>query len=216
MIWARSFHCSRHLKLQNHYEVLGVSVSASAKEIKKKFFELSKQLHPDRNKDADVERYQQVTAAYTVLSDENERKKFDQQLGTAVRRPQGYHSGRSWEKSSTYAHTQQQRRPGASMYSYNQKHAHKARASPTLDPLRPEKRGDVPHFDFAKHAKSHERYAQYRKNQEEFARWKNEEVSEKKNSIYEESNPTANGASFAAKAAGFLSVGVGMIYLILR
>lgn len=216
MRWARNFHCARLLQQQNHYEVLGVSVSASANDIKKRFFELSKELHPDRNKDTDPEKYQQITAAYTVLSNDSERKKFDSQLGMAVRRPQGYHSGRSWEQSSHYAHTQQQRRPGASMYSYNQKHAHKARKSPTLDPLRPQQNGAVPHFDFERHARSHEKYAEYRRNKNEFVRRKTEEAMDVKRSKFKREDPRANGAEFAMKAIGALSVGVGVVYMILR
>ncbi|HUF53491.1 MAG TPA: molecular chaperone DnaJ [Dehalococcoidia bacterium] len=60
------------------YEVLGVSRSASADEIKKAFRRLAMQYHPDRNQDDGAEaRFKQVSEAYEVLSDANKRAAYD-------------------------------------------------------------------------------------------------------------------------------------------
>lgn len=221
----RLFCASAALRIQNHYEVLGVSVNATTNQIKKQFFELSKRYHPDRNTDADPERYQQITAAYTVLSSEADRKKFDESLGTAVRRPQGFHSGRSWTHSGDNR-TAHQRRPGTSGYSYNFKSmkAHKARSSANLDPLKPQsQKSSVPHFNFQKHAENHHRYEEYRK-----AKQTQERAEIKSSGAFrtsaatasmgsgDKSNPSAEGASFFFKACGATATGLCMMYLLLR
>ncbi|XP_046672184.1 protein tumorous imaginal discs, mitochondrial-like isoform X2 [Homalodisca vitripennis] len=75
----RKFHTSnRLLKKKDYYEILGVSRNASAKDIKKSYFQLAKKYHPDTNKDPDaVKRFQEVSEAYEVLSDEGKRKEYD-------------------------------------------------------------------------------------------------------------------------------------------
>lgn len=64
---------------RDYYEVLGVSKTASKEEIKKAYRKLSKQYHPDINKEANAsEKFQEVSEAYDVLSDEQKRAQYDQ------------------------------------------------------------------------------------------------------------------------------------------
>ena len=61
------------------YKLLGVSKSATEKEIKSAYRKLAKKLHPDVNKDnpkAEAE-FKEISAAYTLLSDPKLRKQFD-------------------------------------------------------------------------------------------------------------------------------------------
>jgi len=62
-----------------HYETLGVDPNASQEEIKKKYRALSKKYHPDRNPDdkASEERFKEISAAYSVLSNEDKRSQYD-------------------------------------------------------------------------------------------------------------------------------------------
>lgn len=65
--------------MKDYYEVLGVSKSASADEIKKAYRTLAFKYHPDRNagnKEAE-EKFKEITAAYDVLGDEAKRRNYD-------------------------------------------------------------------------------------------------------------------------------------------
>ena len=64
---------------RDFYDVLGLSRSASAEEIKSAYRKLARKLHPDVSKEADAEkRFAEVQEAYAVLSDEKKRKLYDQ------------------------------------------------------------------------------------------------------------------------------------------
>lgn len=57
------------------YQVLGVSKGADAREIKKAYFDLAKQHHPDKG--GNVEKFKEIQGAYDVLSDDSKRRMYD-------------------------------------------------------------------------------------------------------------------------------------------
>jgi DnaJ-class molecular chaperone len=61
------------------YATLGVSRTATDKDIKSAYRKLAKELHPDRNQNNPkaAERFSQVTNAYDLLSDADKRARFD-------------------------------------------------------------------------------------------------------------------------------------------
>lgn len=65
---------------RDYYEVLGVSRNASEKEIKSAYRKLAKKYHPDSNQgNQDAEnKFKEASEAYSVLSDPEKRKQYDQ------------------------------------------------------------------------------------------------------------------------------------------
>jgi molecular chaperone DnaJ len=65
---------------KDYYRVLGVSDTASQKDIRSAYRKLSRQYHPDANPDdqAAEERFKEVSAAYDVVGDAEKRKEYDE------------------------------------------------------------------------------------------------------------------------------------------
>ena len=64
---------------RDYYEVLGVSKSASAAELKSAYRKLALKFHPDRNKEAGAEaKFKEINEAYQVLSDPKKKQTYDQ------------------------------------------------------------------------------------------------------------------------------------------
>lgn len=64
---------------RDYYEILGVSKTASADEIKKAYRKVAMQYHPDRNpgnKEAE-EKFKEAAEAYEILSNEQKRAQYD-------------------------------------------------------------------------------------------------------------------------------------------
>jgi len=65
-------------KLPNYYAMLGVPNDADQKQIKSRYRQLVKELHPDKSKDEKTsERLAEISKAYKILSDAEKRKTYD-------------------------------------------------------------------------------------------------------------------------------------------
>lgn len=74
------------MEKRDYYEVLGVSKSADATEIKKAYRKLALKYHPDKNpgdKEAE-EKFKEAAEAYDVLSNEEKKRRYDQFGHTGV------------------------------------------------------------------------------------------------------------------------------------
>lgn len=78
---------------RDYYEVLGVSKTATADEIKKAYRKLAIKYHPDKNPGdkAAEEKFKEAAEAYEVLSNDEKRQKYDQ-FGHSMG-PQGFGGG---------------------------------------------------------------------------------------------------------------------------
>ena len=65
---------------KDYYATLGVSKTASSKEIKKAFRKLAREFHPDNNPDdaAAEARFKEISEAHTVIGDAETRKQYDE------------------------------------------------------------------------------------------------------------------------------------------
>ncbi|MFK7790435.1 MAG: DnaJ C-terminal domain-containing protein [Phycisphaeraceae bacterium] len=85
------------MKFEDYYKTLGVDRSASADEIKRAYRKLANKYHPDKNKDDDKapEMFAKVGEAYEVLSNKENRAKYDRlgenwKAGEQFQPPPGY------------------------------------------------------------------------------------------------------------------------------
>src|SRR5580658_8948010 len=62
---------------KDYYQVLGVSSTASEKELTRAYRKLAKQYHPDANPGSE-DRFKEISAAYDVLGDADKRKEYDE------------------------------------------------------------------------------------------------------------------------------------------
>lgn len=79
----RTFTTTRSLgQEKSHYDVLGLSPDATRADIKKRFYTLSRETHPDinRNDPNAGQRFSEVSEAYSVLGNEEKRKKYDRDV----------------------------------------------------------------------------------------------------------------------------------------
>ncbi|EGC30171.1 hypothetical protein DICPUDRAFT_41822 [Dictyostelium purpureum] len=79
-------------KIKCYYEVLGIEKTAKQDEIKISYRKLALQWHPDKNQhqiDIAEERFKEIVNAYTILSDPNERKWYDDHRESILRGGRG-------------------------------------------------------------------------------------------------------------------------------
>ncbi len=64
---------------ESYYEILGVPKNAPEKEIKRAYRNLARKYHPDVCKDEGAEeRFKKINEAYSILSDADKRRQYDQ------------------------------------------------------------------------------------------------------------------------------------------
>lgn len=78
--------------MRDPYDVLGVSKTASADEIKKAFRKLAKKYHPDQNKNDPKakEKFAEANSAYEIVGDTEKRGQFDRGEIGADGKPRGF------------------------------------------------------------------------------------------------------------------------------
>lgn len=92
------------MKFKDYYEVLGLTDSASADEIKSAYRRLARKFHPDVSKEKGAEdRFKSINEAYEALKDPEKRKAYDDlkrngfRAGDDFRPPPDWSSGRGFD-----------------------------------------------------------------------------------------------------------------------
>ena len=72
---------AKNSTLPDYYKVLGISQSSTPDEIKKRYRELAKKLHPDKSKGEKTgEVMAEINKAYEILSQKERKEKYDKHL----------------------------------------------------------------------------------------------------------------------------------------
>jgi len=78
---------------KDYYKILGISKTATEREIKKAFRKLAVKYHPDKNKSPDAEKlFREIAEAHEVLSDEKKRRIYDQHGEAGLKDEAGFDS----------------------------------------------------------------------------------------------------------------------------
>ena len=71
--------------MENPYNILGISPTATDKEIKKAYRSLAMRHHPDRSAHSNAEiRFNAIKKAYELLSDPKKRAEYNQSLSNRI------------------------------------------------------------------------------------------------------------------------------------
>ena len=93
----------------NPYTVLGLSRTATERDIKKAYRQLSKRYHPDKASEADAAtKFHEVNAAYELLSDKEKRAHYDRYGRVDKQHQQQQHHARQQQYNNPWSFVQQQ------------------------------------------------------------------------------------------------------------
>ncbi|CAF1336258.1 unnamed protein product [Rotaria sordida] len=125
------YYKTANFNSRNYYELLGVERTATQKEIKKAFYKLSKEYHPDSNS-ADQslhEKFVKINEAFSVLSKQSTRSTYDQSLNSISRPPYQSYSRQpspNWSNINFASRSTYQRRTNTNESTWNIPHYDKA------------------------------------------------------------------------------------------
>src|SRR5580698_10198403 len=86
------------MQYRDYYEILGLTRSADADEVKRAYRKLARKFHPDVSKEKNAEdKFKEVQEAYEVLRDSDKRAAYDQ-LGRDFRNGQQFRPPPDWSQ----------------------------------------------------------------------------------------------------------------------
>jgi hypothetical protein len=90
-------------EFENYYQILGLPDFASIEEVKKAFRELAQKYHPDRG--GDPEKFKKILKAYKVLSNSEEKEKYDEILWLYTEDANIYNSAKEQKSAENFSST---------------------------------------------------------------------------------------------------------------
>lgn len=105
---SRFIHCTAINNIKDYYDVLGVSKTACAKDIKQAYYDKAKAYHPDsNNSDSGAKKFQEISEAYEILSDEAKKRTYDSTFIRSERKFSSDNAGRSYYRPPRTSTTQE-------------------------------------------------------------------------------------------------------------
>ncbi len=94
--------------MESYYDILGVSPNATLDEIKRAYRKLAFLYHPDKNPGDRVaeQKFKKINEAYSILSEENERKKYDAKLFEKRNNFNNFNYNNTYNNTSNYSSEQ--------------------------------------------------------------------------------------------------------------
>ena len=142
----RSFSTQSNKAKRCYYDVLDLSTKATSDEIKKQFFKLAKESHPDISKD-DSKRFQEIAEAYSILSNEELKTEYDRIKGYNIetKTEEGFSEHKQAQSDRFYHETpkgdpfdeERIKKDVADLQSYFDKKYFKNESKSVKDPLNP-------------------------------------------------------------------------------
>ena len=82
----------------NHYELIGVERNATTAQIRRAYLDMSKSLHPDKNRFGG-NLMKSINEAYEILSDETKRRKYNREISAGGGRSTNRYSKQMTERN---------------------------------------------------------------------------------------------------------------------
>ena len=91
-------------KTSNFYEILGVNIDSSSLEIKKAYYNLAKQYHPDASGGAMNDKFREINEAYATLIDPERKETYDKRVLPNLHRSENTDHSTAFDPKDTQYH----------------------------------------------------------------------------------------------------------------
>lgn len=81
----RFLHISPTYRVKNYYEILGLPRNANIEQIKASYYEKAKRYHPDAGEKQSPAKFQEISEAYEVLTNQAKRRAYDSETASGAR-----------------------------------------------------------------------------------------------------------------------------------
>lgn len=111
--------------MKNYYDLLEISPGSTREEIRRAYKSLALRWHPDKNPfdhERATEKFKELAEAYSVLHEEDKRRKYDLNLKKKLKKENSKHKDRQHDESLSCGNRSHDRQPHSSPCSFKDEH----------------------------------------------------------------------------------------------